>query len=191
MTQFTTGALQSVIVTSNGNLGGIFTKRMASSSIEAGIVATVAPLSLPLTTSDFKNTSSIAAITIPKSASASFSNSYVAAYTINTASLGSVSMTNNTSPGTAFGIAAHKVSLATLFVQQGGNKQVHVTNPATNAVFDNVLTAKGITPADFEVARGVSRLVVTWRLASPRAPRGLPLPVWRADAGFPLPAVRR
>lgn len=151
MTQFTTGALQSVIVTSNGNLGGIFTKRMTSSSIEAGIVATVAPLSLPLTTSDFKNTASIAAITIPKSASASFSNSYVAAYTINSASLGSVSMTNNTAPGTPFGIAAHKVSFATLFVQQGGNKQVHVTNPATNAVFDNVLTAKGITPADFEV----------------------------------------
>ena len=151
MTQFTTGAMQSVVVTSNGNLGSIATKRMADSSIEAGIVASVAPLSLPLTTSDFKNTSNIAAITIAKSASATFSNSYVAAYTLGTAILGSVSMTNNTSPGTAFGVAAHKVTLAQLFVQQGGNKLVHVTNPATSAVFDSVLSAKGITPADFEV----------------------------------------
>ena len=151
LSQLTVGALSTVDIISNGSLGVISAKQMSNSSIQAGIVGTVPPMGLPLTTSDFKNTSSITSITLPKTASASFSNSFIAAYTIGSASLGSVSMTNVTSPGTPFGIAAHKVTTASLFVQQAGNKLVHVANPATNAVFDNVLTAKGITPADFEV----------------------------------------
>jgi len=150
LTRLSAGALATVDITSNGNLGAISAKRMSDSSIQAGIVSTVTPLSLPLSTSDFKNTSSIGSITLSKSASASFSNSYIAAYTIGTTFLGSVSMTN-TMPGIPFGIAAHKFSAFSLFALPG-SKSIRINNPATNAVFDNVLSAKGITPSDFEVS---------------------------------------
>jgi hypothetical protein len=140
------GAIQNVTLNSGNSLGTITAAQLENSQIYAGLVASPsAPL--PTVSEDFRNTSQIKAITLHHSASASFVNSDVASYFIGTVSLGGVNQSNG---GTPFGLAAHQIKSVTI-VDQASGKAVRVSNPATTTTFQNALTAKGVTPGDFQV----------------------------------------
>jgi hypothetical protein len=140
------GAIASTTINAGGNIGSITAGRLSDSFVYAGLVASPSG-PFPSATTDFRNTATISSVSLKKSASASFSNSVIAAYNINSASLGTVSQTNQ---GTPFGLAAHDV-LSVTIKDLGTGKVVHAANPPTTTTFDNILVSKGVTPADFEV----------------------------------------
>lgn len=140
------GAIASTTINAGGNVGSIRAGRMADSAVYAGLVASPSG-PLPSVTTDFRNTATIKSVTLKKSASASFSNSDIAAYDIIAANLGTVSQTNG---GTPFGLAAHDVKTVSL-VDLATGKTVRASNPPTTTAFNTALTAKGVTPVDFEV----------------------------------------
>jgi hypothetical protein len=140
------GAIDSTVINAGGNIGSVSAGRIANSEIFAGLVASPSG-PFPSATTDFRNTATIKSITLRKSASASFANSVIAAYNINSATLGTVAQAN---AGTADGLAAHDIKSVTI-IDLGTGKTIHASNPPTTTAFDNVLTAKGVAPADFEV----------------------------------------
>jgi hypothetical protein len=140
------GAISGTTINSGNSLGSIVAAQITDSQIYAGLVANPsAPL--PTLSADFRNTSQIKSITLHRGASASFANSEIAAYIIGTANLGGVNQANG---GTPFGMSAHQIT-SVMIVDQASGKTVHVAKPPTTNTFQSALTAKGITPADFQV----------------------------------------
>ena len=140
------GVISGTTINSGNSLGSINAAQLLNSNIYAGLVASPsAPL--PTLSADFRNTSQIKSLALHKGASASFANSDVAAYFIGNANLGGVNQSNG---GTPYGLSSHQVTSVTI-VDQASGKTVHVAKPPTTTTFQAALTAKGITPADFQV----------------------------------------
>jgi hypothetical protein len=140
------GAISGTTINSGNSLGSISAAQLVNSQIYAGLVANPSA-ALPTLSADYRNTSQIKSISLHKGASASFANSDVAAYFIGTANLGGVNQSNG---GTPFGLSSHSVNSVTI-VDQASAKTVHVAKPPTTTTFNSALTAKGITPVDFQV----------------------------------------
>jgi len=153
MTQFTTGALQRVIVTSNGNLGGIVTKRMTDKQYRSCRIVGDGRPAKPAADDERLQEHLVDRCDHDPKIRISVIQQQLrrAAYTINSANLGSVSMTNNSSPRNRVRQSPPQGELCNALRPARRQQTVHVNQPGDKRRLRQRAGRQGITPADFEV----------------------------------------